>query len=158
MEQQSQTLKDELDHLTKLFPSLQFSFVFQIAFCHLCKQKAVVFSCYKGSKALSCTKKYCGACLASAPYGLNMIDVLRTQREWSCPNKLNACICKNCHQSNLADATKAYTPKTPAPPMPEMKRSAAKKDFDDEFNDAYESLFVQFSEDSDSEMTYSPPA
>jgi hypothetical protein len=45
-----QRLLDQLDRAKKMLPHLEREMLYQIAFCHLCKKRGLVFVCYKGYK------------------------------------------------------------------------------------------------------------
>ena len=48
-------LNEQLDIYNSAFPKLEYSFIYQIAYCHMCKKKSICFCCYKNYKAASCT-------------------------------------------------------------------------------------------------------
>lgn len=39
----------------KTYPHLQYTYIYQIAFCHLCKKRGLVFVCFKNYKVALCT-------------------------------------------------------------------------------------------------------
>ena len=93
---QEELANEELKELIQEMPHLEFSFIFSVAFCHLCKRKKTVFSCYKNWKAQSCSKKFCNECMGTY-YNDDMRQVIRSQKDWLCPYKVGACVCHKCN-------------------------------------------------------------
>eukprot|EP00347_Sterkiella_histriomuscorum_P017747 403348150 len=77
---------------------MEFSFIYQLAFCHLCKRKQVVFKCFKSGKITSCNKKFCATCLHKY-YQEDIVSVMQRMKDWNCPFRQSACCCSRCHQN-----------------------------------------------------------
>jgi hypothetical protein len=50
-----QRLLDQLDRAKKIIPEHESEVIYQIAFCHLCKKRGLVFVCYKNYRIGNCT-------------------------------------------------------------------------------------------------------
>jgi hypothetical protein len=48
-------LKELYANALNALPHLEHSLIYQIAFCHLCKKRGLVFVCYKNYKVGNCT-------------------------------------------------------------------------------------------------------
>lgn len=122
----------------------------------MCKTRQIVYRCFKACKDTNCRKKFCQECLTAPPYSIQIKEILRSQKEWSCPFKLDSCICSKCRHCSFESAQRTYTTKagsTSKSQSPSKKPSAPKSDFEEQFKQAYDSLFIDTTPDRKSDQS-----